>query len=91
MKTKVGLFGIGRNSYWPQLVGLRLIKKGVGIIWFGDYFGTQISRIISPETFREQLKLLYKRLIDRFKEAKPDIIQMISSKKSTLWEEMVGI
>jgi uroporphyrinogen decarboxylase len=58
-------------------IGLRLIEKGVDAIWFGDDFGTQASLIIPPETFREQLKPIYKRMIDRFKEAKPDIIPIL--------------
>jgi len=58
-------------------VGLRLIEKGVDAIWFGDDFGTQTSLILPPETFREQLKPLYKRMIDRFKEANPDIIPIL--------------
>lgn len=58
-------------------IGLRLIQKGVDAIWFGDDFGTQVSLLIAPETFREQLKPHYKRMIDRFKEAKPDIIPIL--------------
>jgi uroporphyrinogen decarboxylase len=58
-------------------IGLHLIEKGVDAIWFGDDFGTQVSLIIPPETFREQLKPHYKRMIDRFKEAKPDIIPIL--------------
>ncbi len=58
-------------------IGLKLIEKGVDALWFGDDFGTQVSLIIPPETFREQLKPIYKRMIDRFKEAKPDIIPIL--------------
>ena len=58
-------------------IGLRLIEKGVDAIWFGDDFGTQMSLIIPPETFREQLKPFYKRMIDRFREANPDIIPIL--------------
>ncbi|MEI6142856.1 MAG: uroporphyrinogen decarboxylase family protein [Mariniphaga sp.] len=58
-------------------IGLRLIEKGVDAIWFGDDFGTQVSLIIPPETFRDQLKPHYKRMIDRFKEANPDIIPIL--------------
>jgi uroporphyrinogen decarboxylase len=58
-------------------IGLRLIEKGVDAIWFGDDFGTQMSLIISPETFRDQLKPVYTRMIDRFKAAKPDIIPIL--------------
>ena len=58
-------------------IGLRLIELGVDAIWFGDDFGTQTNLIIPPETFREQLKPHYKRMIERFKEAKPDIIPIL--------------
>lgn len=58
-------------------VGLRLIEKGVDAIWFGDDFGTQQSLIMAPETFRNQLKPIYTKMIQRFKEAKPDIIPIL--------------
>lgn len=58
-------------------VGLRLIEKGVDAIWFGDDFGTQTSLIIPPEIFRSQLKPHYKRMVDRFKAKKPDIIPIL--------------
>lgn len=58
-------------------IGLRLIARGVDAIWFGDDFGTQVSLLIPPETFREQLKPHYKRMIDRFREANPDIIPIL--------------
>lgn len=58
-------------------IGLRLIDKGVDAIWFGDDFGTQTSLIIPPETFRDQLKPIYTKMVNRFKEAKPDIIPIL--------------
>ena len=58
-------------------IGLRLIEKGVDAIWFGDDFGTQTSLIIPPEIFRDQLKPIYKGMVDRFKTAKPDIIPIL--------------
>jgi uroporphyrinogen decarboxylase len=58
-------------------VGLRLIERGVDAIWFGDDFGTQVSLIISPDIFRTQLKPIYTRMVNRFKEAKPDIIPIL--------------
>lgn len=58
-------------------VGLRLIEKGVDAIWFGDDFGTQASLIIPPETFRDQLKPHYTKMINRFKEVNPDIIPIL--------------
>jgi len=58
-------------------IGLQLIERGADAIWFGDDFGTQTSLIIPPEIFRSQLKPYYKRMIDRFKQAKPDIIPIL--------------
>lgn len=58
-------------------IGLQLIKRGVDAIWFGDDFGTQTSLIIPPETFRDQLKSIYTRMIDRFRAANPAIIPIL--------------
>ncbi|HAZ03299.1 MAG: hypothetical protein A2W90_21205 [Bacteroidetes bacterium GWF2_42_66] len=58
-------------------IGLQLIEQGVDAIWFGDDFGTQTSLILPPDTFREQLKPHYKRMVDRFKTVKPDIIPIL--------------
>lgn len=58
-------------------IGLRLIEKGVDAIWFGDDFGTQQSLILDPYTFRNQLKPAYTKMIQRFKEANPDIIPIL--------------
>ncbi|NQU51576.1 MAG: hypothetical protein HQ522_03455 [Bacteroidetes bacterium] len=58
-------------------IGLRLIEKGVDAIWFGDDFGTQQSLIMDPETFRSQLKPVYTKMINRFKEANPYIIPIL--------------
>lgn len=60
-------------------IGLKLIDKGVDALWFGDDFGTQVSLLIPPENFRDKLKPFYKKMIDRFKEAKPDIIPILHS------------
>ena len=58
-------------------MGLKLIEKGVDAIWFGDDFGTQTSLIMPQEIFRRQLKPHYTRMIDRFRQAKPDIIPIL--------------
>ncbi len=58
-------------------IGLRLIEKGVDAIWFGDDFGTQQSLIMDPETFRNQLKPVYTKMINRFKAANPHIIPIL--------------
>jgi len=58
-------------------IGLRLIERGVDAIWFGDDFGTQTSLIMPPETFQQQLKPIYKKMINRFKAANPAIIPIL--------------
>lgn len=58
-------------------IGLELIKRGVDAIWFGDDFGTQMSFIIPPEIFRTQLKPIYTKMVQTFKEANPDIIPIL--------------
>lgn len=57
-----------------QLVtGTTLAKVGVDILWLGDDFGTQNSLILSPEIWREFFKPRYGRLIQAFRDIKPDI------------------
>ncbi len=58
-------------------IGLRLIEAGVDALWFGDDFGTQNSLIMAPETFRDQLKPFYTKMIEDFKAVKPDIIPIL--------------
>ena len=65
-------------AYQTQ-VGLKLIELGADAIWFGDDFGTQASLIMPPETFREQLKPIYKKMADNFRQTKPDIILILHS------------
>ena len=77
METEYVIPLIEACAEYQTQIGLRLIEKGVDAIWFGDDFGTQTSLILPPETFRAQLKPHYKRMIDRFKEAKPDIIPIL--------------
>ncbi|WP_339740995.1 uroporphyrinogen decarboxylase family protein [uncultured Sunxiuqinia sp.] len=58
-------------------IGLRLIEKGVDALWFGDDFGTQQSLIMDPDTFRTQLKPIYSKMIERFKQANSSIIPIL--------------
>ncbi len=58
-------------------IGLKMIDFGVDAIWFGDDFGTQNSLIIPPEIFCSQRKPHYKRMVDRFKARKPDVIPIL--------------
>ncbi len=58
-------------------IGLRLIENGADAIWIGDDFGGQEGLLLSSPMFETQLMPAYKRMIDRFKSAKPDIIPIL--------------
>jgi len=58
---------------FQMVTGTTLARLGVDIIWLGDDFGTQESLIISPRTWREFFKPRYARLIETFKNIKPDV------------------
>lgn len=58
-------------------IGLELIERGVDALWFGDDFGGQEGLLISPSMFEQQLAPAYAKMIDRFKQAKPDIIPIL--------------
>lgn len=58
-------------------IGLRLIERGVDAIWVGDDFGGQDGLLMSPAMFEQQLMPVYKRMIDRFKSANPEIIPIL--------------
>jgi uroporphyrinogen decarboxylase len=58
-------------------IGLRLIESGVDALWFGDDFGGQDSLLLSVPMFERQLMPAYKRMVERFMAAKPDIIPIL--------------
>jgi len=58
-------------------IGLKLVELGVDAIWYGDDFGTQQSLILDPHAFRNQLKPIYTRMNEQFKETNPDIIPIL--------------
>lgn len=58
-------------------IGLRLIERGVDAVWIGDDFGSQQGLLMSPGMFEAQLMPSYRRMIDRFKAANPDIIPIL--------------
>lgn len=58
-------------------IGLRLIERGVDAIWFGDDFGSQDGLLFSPAMFEGVLMPHYKKMIQRFKDANPDIVPIL--------------
>lgn len=53
--------------------GKKLIDLGVDILYLGDDVGMQTGMIISPQLWRECLKLRYAKLIEGFKQKNPQI------------------
>ena len=53
--------------------GLRLIERGVDMIWAGDDFGTQDSLIMSPEMFDRYFAPRIKKMFNAFRAANPNI------------------
>lgn len=54
--------------------GLAMIERGVDALWSGDDFGSQQTLLFSEEMFHNLFKPHYERMLNAFKEAKPDII-----------------
>jgi uroporphyrinogen decarboxylase len=57
----------------------QLVKTGVDALWFGEDLGSQISTLISPETWRELFKPRHQRIIDRMKALNPGILIIMHS------------
>ena len=58
-------------------VGLELIKRGVDAVWVGDDFGSQTGLLFSRQMFRELLMPHYKKMLDTFKAARPDVVNIL--------------
>lgn len=64
---------------WSTGLALQLVRAGVDALWFGEDLGSQISTLISPEDWRVWFKPRHKRMIDRIRKEKPDIVIIMHS------------
>jgi uroporphyrinogen decarboxylase len=74
----VGLLN-DRVEEWSTGLALQLVKAGVDAIWLGEDLGSQTSTLISPEDWRTRFKPRHKRMIDKLRKEKPDLIVIMHS------------
>jgi len=68
-----------RVEEWSTGLALQLVKAGVDAIWFGEDLGSQTSTLISPDDWRARFKPLHKRMIERLRREKHDLIVIMHS------------
>jgi uroporphyrinogen decarboxylase len=68
-----------RIEEWSTGLALQLVKAGVDAIWFGEDLGSQTSTLISPDDWRIMFKPRHKRMIDRLRREKPDLVVIMHS------------
>jgi uroporphyrinogen decarboxylase len=68
-----------RVEEWSTGLALQLVKAGVDAIWLGEDLGSQTSTLISPEDWRIRFKPRHKRMIERLRREKPDLIVIMHS------------
>jgi uroporphyrinogen decarboxylase len=59
---------------WTTGIAEQLVRAGVDALWFGEDLGTQVSMLISPDTWRELFRPRHERIIAKMKAINPNII-----------------
>ena len=57
----------------------RLVRAGVDAIWLGEDLGSQVSTLISPDTWRRMFKPRHARLIQKLRAINPELILIMHS------------
>ncbi len=84
------LYGLADEEEWVEALndkverfttGLaaQLVRAGVDAIWLGEDLGSQVSTLISPDTWRSMFKPRHKRIIDQLKAINPNVIIIMHS------------
>jgi uroporphyrinogen decarboxylase len=68
-----------RVEEWSTGLALQLVSAGVDAIWLGEDLGSQTSTLISPEDWRIRFKPRHRRMIERLRKEKPDLIVIMHS------------
>jgi uroporphyrinogen decarboxylase len=68
-----------RVEEWSTGLALQLVKAGVDAIWLGEDLGSQTSTLISPEDWRIRFKPRHRRIIEKMRREKPDLIVIMHS------------
>ena len=66
-------------EYFTTGIADQLVRNGVDALWFGEDLGSQLSTLISPESWRELFKPRHQRIINRMKALNPEIIIIMHS------------
>ena len=66
-------------EYFTAGIAEQLVRAGVDALWFGEDLGSQISTLISPDSWRDIFKPRHQRIIDKMKAINPDIIIIMHS------------
>ena len=65
---------LDRTMHFTIDVALECLKRGVDWIWLGDDVGTQGGMMMSPTTWRAVLKPRLRDIIDRIRDAAPEML-----------------
>jgi uroporphyrinogen decarboxylase len=57
----------------------QLVRAGVDAIWLGEDLGSQVSTLISPDTWRRMFKPRHARLIQKLRAINPELILIMHS------------
>jgi uroporphyrinogen decarboxylase len=68
-----------RVEEWSTGLALQLVSAGVDAIWLGEDLGSQTSTLISPEDWRIRFKPRHRRMIEKLRKEKHDLIVIMHS------------
>jgi uroporphyrinogen decarboxylase len=68
-----------RVEEWTTGLALGLVEAGVDALWFGEDLGSQTSMLISPAQWRARYKPRHRRIIEKVKKARPEVVVIMHS------------
>jgi uroporphyrinogen decarboxylase len=68
-----------RVEEWSTGLAIQLVRAGVDAVWLGEDLGSQTSTLISPEDWKIKFKPRHKRMIEKLRKEKPDLIVIMHS------------
>ena len=66
-------------EYFTTGIAEQLVRAGVDALWFGEDLGSQISTLISPDTWRQMFKPRHERIINRVRALNHDLLIIMHS------------
>ncbi|TVR32010.1 MAG: hypothetical protein EA404_08675 [Spirochaetaceae bacterium] len=68
-----------RVEKWTTGLALQLVEHGVDALWFGEDLGTQVSMLISPDSWRERFRPRHERMIAAVRQKNPEVAIIMHS------------